>query len=303
MSSRRRPILAGLLSFLVPGLGQLYSGQARRAATLLALYYLAVGVGIILALSLPVTPLSILALLAPPLGAFVYVVVDAVRVARFAPEPYVLRWYNRWYVYAGLIALFAFVIAPLTEGFIKGHALQAFRIPTSGMEPSLLIGDYLLVSMFPLGKRDVARGSVIVFTSPDGNYKFFRRVAGRPADTLEMRDGVLYVNGRRQEDPFVHRLNPDGDYYVEDFDWQEPYLVPSARREPYRPTRDNWGPILVAPGHYFVLGDNRNYSHDSRYFGFVPEGNVLGKAHVIYFSYDSGASTVRWGRIGEAPWR
>jgi signal peptidase I len=135
-----------------------------------------------------------------------------------------------------------------------------------------------------------------------------KRLIGLPGDTLEMRDGTLYLNGRPQTERYVVHTEPNTDPVQEDFRWQRPYLVKTAEASVgYHPSRNNWGPLIVPERSYFVLGDNRDNSYDSRYWGFVPDSLVKGRPMVVYYSYERDAihrlpwlTNIRWARLGEA---
>jgi signal peptidase I len=183
------------------------------------------------------------------------------------------------------------IIALLIALFVRAFLVQAFKIPSSSMEPTLLVGDHILVNKFIYGIRipligekvfqfsKPKRGDVIVFKFPgDRSKDYIKRIIGLPGDTLEIRDRKIYINDRMIEDPWGV-FNAWG---------------PSAR--------DNYGPERIPPDFLFVMGDNRNNSQDSRYWGFVPFNDVLGKAFIMYWSWDWGGSSllskVRWKRIG-----
>jgi signal peptidase I len=205
----------------------------------------------------------------------------------------------------------AFVLFILVRAFL----VEAFKIPSASMEGTLLAGDFLLVNKLVYGAevpivgtripriRDPKRGDVIVFQWPsDLTKNFVKRVVGVPGDTLAMRGGTLLINGRPQRESFAHHV-PILDRFEADFRWQSKYLA-SAIGD-YRPSRDNWGPLVVPNANYFVLGDNRENSLDSRYWGFVPDSLVRGQPLVVYYSFDSGEvvpnrflSRVRWRRVG-----
>jgi signal peptidase I len=209
----------------------------------------------------------------------------------------------------------AFVIFLLVRTFL----VEAFRIPTGSMESTLLIGDFLLVNKAVYGAtipgtelrlpglREPQRGDIVVFTNPeDLKSNYVKRIVGLPGDTLAMQDGVLYVNGERELEPYVQRVDPSNDEYTPRFDWQRSYLAPSASGRPYRPTRDDWGPIVVPAESYFALGDNRDNSLDSRYWGFVPRRLIKGRPLIIYYSFDRERNhpfpwvvDARWERIGD----
>ena len=199
------------------------------------------------------------------------------------------------------------VIAVVLALFIRTFVVQAFKIPTGSMEQNLLIGDHLLVNKFVFGPtlgsgerailpvKDIHRLDVVVFKYPEEPERdFIKRVIGLPGETLEVRNKRVYVNGERIEEPYV--------YYLED-----PPALPQEMELPNGlpglsgDAREQYGPVTVPPGHYFVMGDNRDNSQDSRYWGFLPRENVKGKALVIYWSYSADAENIfagtRWNRI------
>jgi signal peptidase I len=127
-----------------------------------------------------------------------------------------------------------------------------------------------------------------------------------PGDTLEMRNKVLYLDGKAQDEPYARYIDRRGDAVHPDMRWQSNHLIASTTRG-YHPTRDNWGPLVVPPAEYFMLGDNRDNSEDSRYWGFVSREAIRGKPWFVYYSFDMNAGDrlpwlrdVRWSRIGEA---
>lgn len=206
--------------------------------------------------------------------------------------------------------LMAFVLFIVVRAFL----VEAFKIPSASMEGTLLAGDFLLVNKLVYGAevplvgtrtprvREPRRGDVIVFQWPrDVTKNFVKRIVGVPGDTLSMWDGTLVVNGNPQLERFAHHVRAL-DRYETDFGWQASHLV--QRITDYRPTRDNWGPLIVPGGNYFVLGDNRENSLDSRYWGFVPDSLIRGQPLVVYYSFNSERaptgflSRVRWRRMG-----
>jgi len=221
------------------------------------------------------------------------------------------RWAWEW-AKSILIAFGLFVL-------IRTFLVEAFRIPTGSMEETLRVGDFLLVNKAVYGAQvpgthirlpafDRPRhGDIIVFLPPhDPGKNYVKRVVGVPGDTLAMVDKVLYRNGRPQIEPYVNRhADPQGDVFAPSMLWQRDFLAPGVDPTTYRPSRDNWGPIVVPPGHYFVLGDNRDDSEDSRYWGFVDEAAIKGRPLFIYYSFDpktmqpfAWLTGIRWDRIG-----
>jgi signal peptidase I len=180
------------------------------------------------------------------------------------------------------------VIAVILALFIRTFVVQAFKIPTGSMENNLLIGDHLLVNKFVFGPTaspvertllpvgTVHRGDVVVFKFPvEPERDFIKRVIGLPGDTLELREKRVYINGSPLEEPYVHFLEP-------------PSGDPSMHEFTSSDLRERYGPVTVPPNQYFVMGDNRDNSQDSRYWGFLPRDYIKGKALLIYWSYEAG---------------
>lgn len=220
------------------------------------------------------------------------------------------RWLWEW-VKSISVAILLFLV-------IRTFLVEAFKIPTGSMERTLLVGDFLLVNKAVYGAQvpfthlrlpafeRPERGDVVVFEYPlDPSKNYVKRVVGLPGDTVAMRAGRLYVNGVRQEEEYVQHVQPGGDYYDPSFEWQRAYLAPGVDPSGYRPTRDDWGPLVVPAGQYFVMGDNRDNSQDSRYWGFVDRSLIKGRPLIIYYSFDRSTlrplpwiTEVRWGRVG-----
>ena len=203
---------------------------------------------------------------------------------------------------------------------LRTFIVEAFKIPSGSMEHTLLVGDFLLVNKLAYGAevpftgtrlpalKAPARGDVIVFVYPvDPSKNYVKRLIGLPGDTVRMRRGTVILNGVAQAEQYVEHTLPWEDRGADDFEWQRHFLAldrVAALR--YHPTRDNWGPILVPPHHLFVLGDNRDNSSDSRYWGFVSDSLLRGQPLLVYFSYAPDTSQrfawltrIRWGRLGE----
>jgi signal peptidase I len=217
------------------------------------------------------------------------------------------RWAWEW-TRSLIIALGLFLI-------IRTFLVEAYRIPTGSMESTLQVGDFLLVNKAVYGARvpfararspaivEPERGDIVVFLPPhEPARNYVKRIIGVPGDTLEMHDKLLFLNGRAWTENYARFTDPV-DVYSSGMFWQCEHAPAGS----CRPTRDNWGPIVVPDGRYFMMGDNRDDSEDSRYWGFVERDAIRGRPLVVYYSFDpvSGRavpwlSSVRWSRIGDA---
>jgi len=190
----------------------------------------------------------------------------------------------------------AIVIAVLLALFVRTFVVQAFKIPSGSMLPTLQIGDHLLVNKFSYGvklpvtgtvlfsRSGPARGDVVVFRFPrDRSLDYIKRVIGIGGDTIEVRDKQVFVNGEKVADPHAHFTSHE---------------IMSAAGGP----KDNFGPVTVPEGKIFVMGDNRDNSYDSRFWGFVDLRDVLGKAFIIYWSWDVDRSLFSLGRFTSIRW-
>jgi signal peptidase I len=191
----------------------------------------------------------------------------------------------------------AIFIAILLALFIRTFVVQAFKIPSGSMLPTLQIGDHLLVNKFIYGVRlpftgsmlipfnEPDRGDVVVFKFPkDRSVDYIKRIIGTPGDTVEVRDKKVYINGEPVDDPHAHISTPS---------------VLSGNASP----RDNFGPVLVPEGRIFVMGDNRDNSFDSRFWGFVEQKDILGKAFILYWSWDIEQPLVSLDRLASIRWK
>jgi len=193
-------------------------------------------------------------------------------------------------------------VAVILALFVRTFVVQAFKIPTGSMENNLLIGDHLLVNkfvfaptLFPWESKllpidPIRRGDILVFKYPEEpDRDFIKRVIGLPGETLELRNKKVYVNGKALDETYVHFLYPASDHKPGDADFTS------------FDVRENYGPVTVPPDHYFMMGDNRDNSQDSRYWGFMPRDYVKGKALFVYFSFGEEQaglfSNIRWSRM------
>jgi signal peptidase I len=186
----------------------------------------------------------------------------------------------------------AILIAVLLALFIRTFVVQAFKIPSGSMKPTLLVGDHILVNKFIYGiklpfsdttlipVKEPERGDIVVFKFPEDPKKdFIKRVIAVPGDTIQIRNKKVYIGDKLMDDSYATYLGS--------------HSVQGGAR-----SRDNFGPVTVPPDSLFVMGDNRDQSYDSRFWGFVDLSAVKGKAFIMYWSWDSENSGVRWRRLG-----
>ncbi len=196
----------------------------------------------------------------------------------------------------------AIIVAVLLALFIRSFILQAFKIPSGSMLPTLKIGDHLLVNKFIYGTKipfsggkqvldwkAINRGDIIVFRFPkDRSIDYIKRVIGLPGDRIQVKNKKVLVNNEAVDDPHA-------------------YFTSATIMSSHAGPRDNFGPVTVPDGKVFVMGDNRDNSYDSRFWGFVDKKDVLGKALIIYWSWDIDKSlfsldrfaSIRWSRFGD----
>ncbi|MBT9537947.1 MAG: signal peptidase I [Nitrospirae bacterium] len=186
----------------------------------------------------------------------------------------------------------AIITALILAMLIRTYIIQAFKIPSGSMIPTLLVGDHILVNKFLYGTKipfsgkrafmfkKPERGDIIVFKYPENPSKdFIKRVVAVEGDVIESKNKMIHVNGNKVNEPYAQHTD-------------------SSMRPMGIEPRDNFGPVIVPKNKYFVMGDNRDQSYDSRYWGYVDIKDVKGKALILYWSWDTEKSWVRFGRIG-----
>jgi signal peptidase I len=188
--------------------------------------------------------------------------------------------------------------------------VQAFVIPTGSMEDTLLIGDHLLVdklayapsgsfSKYILPYENPRDGDIIVFRYPvDITQTFVKRVVGVPGDHIKIIDQQVYRNGNKLTEPYVVHKSPYGDSFRDNFPNSEPNLMLMDRAKDMLANNVVKGEVVVPPGSYFAMGDNRDNSLDSRYWGFVPRENIIGKPLIIYWSYNASTESLAGSSVG-----
>jgi signal peptidase I len=304
-ATRRDPRIAAVLAFVCPGVGYLYAGRGRIAILLLLLWNPVEMGSLLLAVAVPVPFVNIMIPTVLILGLRALLARGAARAAAGFGIDRPVPFFSRWYSCVSAYVVMVFLNLPVAYVY-RTTFVDTYRIAAGSMENTILSGEYVLAVKWtygwrvPLlanvlfGARQADRGDLAVFRFPEDRRRaWVKRVIGLPGETVEIRRKVVFIDGKRIEEPYTHFLEPPQD-------------------------SDNWGPVLVPAESYFVLGDNRDNSRDSRFWGFVPQDDLLGRARVVYWSceatrelyhktglYEWVKSTLsafgrtRWERIGQ----
>lgn len=264
---RRKPWLAALMSLVSPGWGQLYNGQLKKAVVLYG--------AMLLVGTLMLASFGSFALLASSLVLLIAVHVAAsaeayLRAGRL--RDYTLRPINRWWVYV-LVIVLNIGVSSLMEVTVMGN-YKAYKVSSVSMLQSMQVGDRFMVRLLD-AEVPLERGDIAIFIEPEGKRDFVKRVIGLPGESIEMRNKEVFINGHRLDEPYVFHS-----------------------KENYLPLRDEYGPKTLGVDEYFMLGDNRESSYDSRFFGPIPRSEIKGRAEYVYIPGLAGSKG--WaGRFGE----
>ncbi len=204
---------------------------------------------------------------------------------------------------------------------LTSFLVQAFRIPSGSMENTLLIGDFLFVNKALYGAeipiihkrlpalREPRRSDIVVFDSvEDHGVSVVKRIVGMPGDTIAMIDNEVVINNIRIEESYAVRGPPGDQRDPRMRAWQTPYLLDPTESDTYDPSLKNWGPLVVPPDSFFVMGDNRDNSYDGRYWGFLGRDRIRGRPMVVYYSFNKMGmlplpflTAIRWRRFFSRP--
>jgi signal peptidase I len=254
---KRKPILALILSLLAPGLGQIYNGQLKKGISYFIGFYLVYLVFSFLLLTFH----GMIFYVIVTMGFFFFIVIGAFRGAKKL-KAVTLKPFNKWYIYLIIFLIGNVAIRPLLGWAIRNHIARPYKIPSSGMSPALLVGDRLVADMRNYKSQKPQRGDTIIFEFPkDSSKDFIKRVIGMEGEKIEIVNNKIYVNDKLLDDPWGN-FTKSG------------------------PALDIWGPAVVPKKSLFVLGDNRDNSMDSRFFGFINVEKVKGKALYLYWAKD-----------------
>jgi signal peptidase I len=271
---------AVILSILMPGLGQISCGKIKRGVFIYIGGLLLVLISLII-LTKPIPPFNIISPVILFIGFYLFAIIDAILIAR-NPEN-TLRM-NPIIGYILLVAIWQVngrIVTPIITEAVKQDFIQAYKIPSRAMEPTLLVGDHILVDMNIYKHSEPKHGDVVIFPYPVNPEKdFIKRIVAIGGDTIEIKEKQVYLNGKMLFEPYVVHKDPN--------------MIP-ANQQP----RDIFGPITIPNNAVFVMGDNRDESLDSRFWGIVKKDTIKAKIINLYWSWDKDVGDVRWRRIGK----
>lgn len=293
-SIKRRWWIAGLFSYLVPGLGQVYNGQATKGLFFNFLFTLWGGVVFSFIFHMMKQSISriniafLFIIMLISVAAHLCIIIEAIKTSQKRKMENGLKPYNRWIIYLVVVAVSLTVDYSLSNA-VKENIIKPFCIPTGSMEPTLLAGDYLLSNQLYFSTHNPARGEVVIMRYPrNEKIVYIKRIIGMPGDTLEIINKKVYINHHEIDEPYIRAMDPEVQFQI------------SVRR-------DNYGPVIIPSDEYFVMGDYRDNSLDSRAWGTVKRHQIIGKPVFIYWSWDGTVPawnifrkwvSIRLGRIG-----
>lgn len=313
VKKRRRWWLSGLLGIMVPGLGQVYNGQETKGL----LYYVALSVwgGIFMSsfyylIKPPATfgHIVIIGLMAlVSLVFWLIIVFEAILSAKRISNNYVLKRFNRWYIYIIIIVIIQLVDISVEAVIVRNTIFKAFKVPAGSMMPTIYVGDHFICDLSYYHLNNPARGDIIIFKWPVNESIFYiKRIIGAPGDTIQIIDDDLYINNEKTELDYIGKyVGDDGkgsEIYKETYGNSSYQILEQIKKH------ENYGPVKIPEGEYFVMGDNRDNSNDSRYWGMVKRHQIYGRPVFIYFSWDikipawkiiSRLTSIRFSRIGD----
>ena len=291
----RRPIVAELLSFLVAGLGHIYCGRFGKGLILFVAHAAlgAPAMMVILPLGRGYRITGFVAIVAST-AIWIYAILNARRTAKKTRKDYVLKDYNRWWIYL-LLAVMPMPISVSGAFLIRETAIEAFYVPSISMYPTIRFNEKVLVNKIVYRREPIRRGDVAVYVHPNKRHVHnVKRIVALPGDTFEIKNDELFINdikvqrSKVGDSDITDNKKLTGEIFQETVDSGTYQILMSPvdqtlqGKEKDKAT-PNFPKTTIPNGHCFALGDNRNYSWDSRHYGPIPLATVVGRAEFIYF--------------------
>lgn len=281
----RKPRIALLMS-VCPGLGQMYAGRLVRG---IALYITLIIASWLAAIAFMYVDNRIISIffLSVPFAGILLIALDAFYCAKKQPQDYRLAWFNIPWAYAGVFLLLLVTANPLMDIFVGKNVIRAFYVTTAGMTPTILVNDILVINKLASPKKgDIAMIEFSKSTEKSAQLtnimekRLISRIIAGPGDTLEIRGKDVFVNGEKLVDPYAYYSNEVNMTNIND-------------------EMNKFGPKQVPADSYFVLGDNRNFSMDSRILGFIDKNRIGGKATKVFWSWSLAQNAIQWDRTAK----
>jgi signal peptidase I len=268
-----------IINLLMPGLTQIAYGKIKRGIVLYLLFHVVVLASVFIALQ-PLRPFNIILPIFIFASVYFFIIIDGLLCAMKPENKLNMQPVLSVVLVVGLLIIDSSFVETMIKKLVKENIAEAFHIPAVAMYPSLMPGDFILVSKLP-NNREPNREDIVVFHSPsDAHRTLIKRVVGLSGESIEVKDNNLYISNIKQLEDYAADSLP----------------VDSPEKEAPK----NFGPATARENSFFVLSDNRNYGQDGRSWGFLDKDEIIGKAATIYWSWDKETHSIRWDRIGKA---
>ena len=270
---------AAFLSFLMLGLGQISCGKIKRGVFIYIAGLLLTPIALII-LTRPIPPFNILIAATLFIGLFLFAIIDTIRIARDTENTLRMKPIIGYILLVAIWQVDSRIVKPIIAGTVKQDYIQVYQISSGDMKPTLLLGDRILVDKNIYQINEPKRGEIVIFPYPvNQKQDFIKRIVAIGGDTIEIKEKQVYLNGELLSESYaVHK---------------DPHMIPADQHP-----RDFFGPVVIPEDSVFTMGDNRDNSYDSRFWGFVKKDTIKAKIINLYWSWDKETSEVRWGRIG-----
>ena len=271
---------AVFLNFLMLGLGQISCGKIKRGILIYIVSLLLAPIAVII-ITKPFPPFNIVVPVIMFFGLFIFAIVDAIRIARDPENTLGMKPIIGYLILIAIWQVDSRIVTPVIASTVKHDFIQAYKIPSGAMTPTLFIGDQILVDKHIYKEQEPALGDIVIFPYPvKPEQHFIKRIAALGGDTIEIKEKQIYLNGELLQEPYAVHTDPN--------------IFPAEKNQ-----RDFYGPVTIPMDSVFVMGDNRDNAYDSRFWGFVKKDTIKAKIINLYWSWDKKAGEVRWGRIGK----